>query len=199
MLDYSLARPVLAPMVSAQADFDGPWKPHLGLRIALCSEEAPNEFRRPAAQPRPRVSHGSKPNLSPRPGPMFAPPAPRHPQHRTQAIVPATASAPVVFQAAYQPQSHPGGHVSPQPQPRPAPWARSWQEHLDGPAGKATSTLEARLAWLEQRRQQKLGEAQRPEAWLSASFVALVHCPPAGRPRAQWVRVAGPGAKRPAA
>ena len=49
------------------------------------------------------------------------------------------------------------------------------------------------------KRKQIRQQAQRPEAWLSASFVALVHCPPAGRPRAQWVRVAGPGAKRPAA
>jgi len=56
------------------------------------------------------------------------------------------------------------------------------QEHLDldldGPDGNSTGTgtdtPEGRLTWLEQRRQQKLGEAQRPEAWLSASFVAQV-------------------------
>ena len=102
----------------------------------------------------------------------------------------------------------PAGSRSPHPHPRPAcpePGAtshalpRPWQEHLDGPAGKATVTPEARLAWLEQRRQQKLGEAQRPEAWLSASFVAQVHCRPVGRPTARLVRVAGPGAERPAA
>jgi len=54
---------------------------------------------------------------------------------------------------------------------------------------------EARLAWLEQRRQQKLAEAQRPEAWLSASFVAQVHRRPTGRPTAQLVRVARPRAR----
>lgn len=48
------------------------------------------------------------------------------------------------------------------------------QEHVKAPAGQATGTPEARLAWLEQRRQQKLAEAQRPEAWLSASSVAQV-------------------------
>ena len=50
----------------------------------------------------------------------------------------------------------------------------SWQAHLDGPVDRRAEidSPESRLAWLEQRRQQKLGEAQRAEEWLSASFVA---------------------------
>lgn len=65
---------------------------------------------------------------------------------------------------------------------------------LDEPDGNSTGTgtdtPEGRLTWLEQRRQQKLGEAQRPEAWLSASFVAQVHCRPTGRPTAHHRTVA---------
>lgn len=102
------------------------------------------------------------------------------------------------LQAAARPPLHPRP-ACPEPGATSHAPPRPWQEHLDGPAGKATITPEARLAWLEQRRQQKLGEAQRPEAWLSASFVAQVHCRPVGRPTARLVRVAGPGAERPAA
>lgn len=47
-------------------------------------------------------------------------------------------------------------------------------------ADEKCESLAGRLEWLEQQRQAKLREAQRPETWMSASFVAQVLL---GRPR----------------